>query len=71
MDLIGFLVALFVLAVVFTIILFVARKAPIEEPFKGVIIWVIYAIGALFLIALLLQLFGVHQAFNLAPLRLR
>lgn len=70
MDLVSIVVYLVIIAIVFTLALWIARAAPIAEPFKSIIVWVVYVIGALFLIGFLLSLIG-HPIFNIAPLRMR
>lgn len=54
MDLITLLINLLIIAIIFTLVLFLARAAPIDEPIKGIIIWVVYVIFVLWAIAFLL-----------------
>lgn len=73
MDIVSFGLYLLIVAAIFSLFLFLAKKAPFEEPFKSYVIWFVYVVGVLLLIALLLSLFGhpLHPVFNLTPLRLR
>lgn len=58
-GLVDFVIYLLVVAIVFGILLFIVGKAPfIPEPWKQVITWIIYLVGALMVINLLLGLAG-------------
>lgn len=52
------LLVLIVLGVVLYVIWLLISRSPIPEPFKNVLIWIVYLIGALILINVLLGLIG-------------
>ncbi len=69
MDFITLLLNLLVIAVIFTLVLFLVKKAPIEEPIKGIIVWVVYVVFVLWLVAFLLG--GAPPLFHANTFRLR
>ncbi len=54
MDIITLVFNLLIIGLVFTLILFIVKRAPVEEPIKGIIVWVVYVVAALWLIGFLL-----------------
>lgn len=52
------IIYLLIMGIVFGILLWIVRSAPIPDPFKKVVVWVVYLVGALFLINWLLGLTG-------------
>ena len=68
MDLVTLLINIIIIAIIFTLVLWLARSAPIEEPFKGIIVWVVIAIGVVWVIAFLLG--GAPPLFHSGMLHL-
>jgi len=58
-GLVNFVIYLLIVGIIFGVLLFIVGKAPfIPEPWKQVITWIIYLVGALMVINLLLGLVG-------------
>jgi hypothetical protein len=58
MDLVGFLITLLILGIVLYLLIWLVDSAPIPEPFKAVLHWLVIAIAVIWLISLLLGLAG-------------
>ncbi len=56
MDIIMLVFNLLIIGLIFTLILFIVKRAPVEEPIKGIIVWIVYVVAALWLIGFLLGL---------------
>ena len=64
-GLVEFVIYLLIIGLIFGILLFIVGRAPfIPEPWKQVITWIIYVVGALMVINILLGLAG-HPLFTL------
>ena len=59
MDLIGILVTLLILGIVLFLLLWLVDSAPIPEPFKAVLHWIVIAIAVIWLISILLGMAGM------------
>ncbi len=58
-GLVEFVIYLLVIGIIFGILLFIVGRAPfIPEPWKQVIVWIIYLVGALLVINVLLGFAG-------------
>ena len=54
MDFVTLIINLLIIAVIISLLLFLAAKAPIDAKIKEIITWVIYVVAVLWLIAFLL-----------------
>ncbi len=57
-DFVKVIIQLLIIGIVFGILLWIASTAPIPDPFKKIVIWIVYVIGGLFLINWLLGFAG-------------
>ncbi len=77
-SLVNAIVYLLIMGIVFGILLWIVKISPIPDPFKKVVVWVIYLVGALFLINWLLGFtgnsfidFGGRNTSSTMPVELR
>jgi hypothetical protein len=58
-DLVGFLITVLILGIVVYLLLWLVDSAPLPEPFKAVLHWIVIAIAVIWLISMLLGLAGM------------